>query len=228
MENNLNLMVETYATPAGRMYEMFYFDRMYPYLNSERREHINSFLHAEDAIRSLAGDWLARIVLSEKLHLNFSEILIDHDENGKPFYNSSSGIHFNISHSGDWSVCAVSELPVGIDIEMVQPIDLSIAKDCFTENEIDRMTSFADKTKQLDYFYTIWTIKESYLKATGSGFFKSPDSFGVEIKTNQILLTGDVERGYCFRRYNFEFGYKLCTCSLETRFSDNIKIHIPE
>ncbi|MEI7662024.1 MAG: 4'-phosphopantetheinyl transferase superfamily protein [Bacteroidota bacterium] len=222
-------MVETYATPAGRMYEMFYFDRMYPYLNSERREHINSFLHAEDAIRSLAGDWLARIVLSEKLHLNFSEILIDHDENGKPFYNASSGIHFNISHSGDWSVCAVSELPVGIDIEMVQPIDLSIARDCLTENEFETMTDFTVRKEQLDYFYTIWTIKESYLKAVGSGFSKAPYSFGTELNNHQIRLNGDVERGYCFRQYNFDNdGYRLCACSLETQFSNKIKIRIPE
>ena len=221
-------MVELYAAQATKAYEMFYFDKVYPFLNTQRRNRIDSFLHVEDALRSLAGEWLTRLVLSEKLHVNFSEIQIEHDKNRKPFYYPPSGIHFNISHSGDWSVCAVSELPVGIDIEMVQPIDLSIAKDCFTENEFDRMTGFADKTKQLDYFYTIWTIKESYLKATGSGFFKSPDSFGVEIKTNQIHLTGNVERGYCFRPYNFEFGYKLCTCSLETRFSDNIKIHIPE
>ena len=221
-------MVEVYAARASKAYEAFYFDKVYPFLNTRRRNRIDSFLHVEDALRSLAGDWLARSVLSEKLHLNFSEILIDHDENGKPFYNSSSGIHFNISHSGDWSVCAVSELPVGIDIEMVQPIDLSIAKDCFTENEFKTMTGFADKTEQLDYFYTIWTIKESYLKAIGSGFSKAPDSFGVAINNNQILLTGDVESGYYFRQYNFDNGYRLSACSLETQFSNDIKIRIPE
>ena len=117
---------------------------------------------------------------------------------------------------------------MGIDIEMVQPIDLSIAKDCFTENECKTMNSFTDSTEQLNYFYNIWTIKESYLKAIGSGLSKSPDSFGAEINNNQILLTGDVERGYCFRQYNFDNGYRLCACSLETQFSNNIKIRMPE
>jgi 4'-phosphopantetheinyl transferase len=192
-------MVDIYAAQAGREYEMFYFNRIYPYISSERRERIDSFLHVEDALRSLAGEWLTRLGLSEKLHLNMFEIRIDDGKNGKPFYNSPSGHHFNSSHSGDWSVCAVSGLPVGIDIEMVQPIDLSIAKDCFTENECKTMNSFADSTEQLNYFYNIWTIKESYLKAIGSGLSKSPDSFGAEINNNHILLTGDVERGYCFR-----------------------------
>ena len=141
-------MVEIFAAPAGTKYERFFFDKVYPGIPAQKKERINSFFHTEDALRSLAGEWLTRLVLSEKLHLNFFEILIDYDKNGKPFYNSPSGIHFNISHSGDWSVCAVSELPVGIDIEMVQPIDLSIAKDCFTENECKTMNSFADSTEQ--------------------------------------------------------------------------------
>ncbi len=221
-------MVEIFAAPASTEFETFYFERMYPILNLQRREHINSFLHIEDALRSLAGEWLTRLVLSEKLHLNMFEIGIDYGENGKPFYNCPSGLHFNISHSAGWSVCAVSRLPVGIDIEMIQPIDLSIAKECFTENEFMTMTSFADRSVQINYFYTIWTIKESYLKATGSGFSRAPDSFGTEIHNNHIFLTGDVESGYSFRPYDFDNVYKLCACGLETQFSTIIKIRIPE
>ncbi|MCX6258161.1 MAG: 4'-phosphopantetheinyl transferase superfamily protein [Bacteroidia bacterium] len=221
-------MVELYAAWASKAYEVFYFDKVYPFLNTQRRNRIDSFLHVEDALRSLAGDWLTRLVLSEKLHVNISEILIEHDKNGKPFNNPPSGFHFNISHSGDWTVCSISALPVGIDIEKVQPIDLGIAKDCFTENEFETMTSYTDRTLQLNYFYDIWTIKESYLKAIGSGLTKNANSFGAKINRNQILLTGDVEKGYCFRQYDFDISYKLCACSLETQFSNNINIRIPE
>jgi len=221
-------MVEIYAVQATKEYKTFYFDRMYPYINSERRKHINSFLHIEDALRSLAGEWLTRSVLSEKLHLDLYEIMIDYGKNGKPFYNSTSGPHFNISHSGNWSVCAVSALPVGVDVEMSQPIDLDIARDCFTEKEFKTMTCIADKAEQLDYFYTIWTIKESYLKAIGAGFSIAPDSFGASMNNHQILLTGDVERGYSLKQYDFDNGYKLCACSLDTQFSNDIKIRIPE
>ena len=221
-------MVEIYATQATREYKMFYFDTIYPYLNSERRDRINSFLHIEDALRTLAGEWLTRLVLSEKNHLNLFEIRFDYGKSGKPFFNSPLGLHFNISHAEDWAVCAVSAFPVGIDIEMVQPIDLSIARDCFTKKEFETMTSFADRTEQLDYFYTIWTIKESYLKAIGSGFSTSPDSFGADINNNQIQLTGQVDLEFCFRKYDFDKSYKLCACSLETQFSNNINIRIPE
>lgn len=221
-------MVEIYATKASREYEKFYFERVYPYLNFERRERINAFLHVEDALRSLAGEWLTRLVLSEKLHLNLFEIMIDYGKYGKPFINASSGLHFNISHSGDWAVCAVSKFPVGIDIELIQPIDLSIAKNCFTEKEFETMIGFTDKTEQYSYFYKIWTIKESYLKTIGLGFSKSPNSFGTEINNNQISLTSEVESGYCFRQYNFDIGYSLCACSLETQFSNRVQICIPE
>ena len=81
-------MVEIFAAPASREFETFYFERMYPFLNLQRREHINSFLYVEDALRSLAGEWLTKLILSEKLHLNMFEIGIDYSENGKPFYSS--------------------------------------------------------------------------------------------------------------------------------------------
>lgn len=221
-------MVEIYAAQATREHEIFYFDRVFPYINSERRKRINSFYHVEDALRSLAGEWLARLILSEKLHMNLFEIMIDYDKNRKPFFNSPSGLHFNISHSGDWSVCAVSTLPVGVDIERIQPLDVNIAKNVFTESEFERMTDFADKAEQLNYFYQIWTIKESYLKTLGLGFSKTPDSFGADIDNNQIRLTGNIERGYYFRQYNFDKNYSLCACSLEKQFSNKIKIRIPK
>lgn len=221
-------MVEIYAAPASREYEMFYFDRIFPYLNSERKKYINSFLHVEDTLRSLAGEWLTRFVLTGKLHLNLFEIKIDYGKNGKPYFNSASGLHFNISHSEDWSVCAVSALPVGIDIEMKKNIDINFAKDYFTEIEFETMKSFTDKSEQLDYFYTIWTVKESYLKTLGSGFSIAPDSFEADIKNSQILLTGDVERGYAFKLFDFDTCYRLCVCSLETQFIDNIKICKPK
>ena len=221
-------MVDIYAAKAGREYEMFYFNRIYPFIISEQRQRIDSFLHVEDALRSLAGEWLTRLVLSEKLNLNIFDITFEYGKNGKPFYNSPSGLHFNISHSENWAVCAVSEMPVGIDIEIIQPIDLSIAKDCFTHIEFETLSQIADESEQLDYFYKIWTIKESYLKAIGSGFSKAPDSFGTKINNNKIILTGDVENGYFFKHYNFDNTYRLCACSLETQFCNDIKIHIPK
>jgi len=221
-------MVEIYAAPASRANEMFYHERIYPYLNSQRRERIDSFLHVEDALRSLSGEWLTKLVLSEKLHLNLFDINFEYAKKGKPFYNTPSGLHFNISHSEDWAVCAFSAMSVGVDIEIIKPIDLSIAKDCFTQTEFETLSQLADESEKLNYFYNIWTIKESYLKAIGSGFSKAPDSFGAEIINNQILFSGDVEKGYFFKQYDFDNGYKLCACSLERQFCDDIKIRIPK
>ncbi len=50
---------------------MFYFNRIYPFIISEQRQRIDSFLHVEDALRSLAGEWLTRLVLSEKTSFEY-------------------------------------------------------------------------------------------------------------------------------------------------------------
>lgn len=47
---------------------------------------------------------------------------------GKPLLYRPYNRHLNISHTDGFSVCIVSDMNVGIDIEKVEPIDLTIAK----------------------------------------------------------------------------------------------------
>nr|WP_084787523.1 hypothetical protein [Anaerobacillus alkalidiazotrophicus] len=44
--------------------------------------------------------------------------------------------HFNVSHSGNWVVCATDNQPIGIDIEEIKPIDFQIVYSFFSETEI--------------------------------------------------------------------------------------------
>lgn len=38
-------------------------------------------------------------------------------QGGKPYLAKEPDIHFNLSHSGEWAVCAISSSPVGVDIQ---------------------------------------------------------------------------------------------------------------
>ena len=42
-------------------------------------------------------------------------------ERGKPYFPQFPGLHFNLSHSGQLTLCALSHLPVGVDIEQLRP-----------------------------------------------------------------------------------------------------------
>ncbi|MDR1059826.1 MAG: 4'-phosphopantetheinyl transferase superfamily protein, partial [Clostridiales bacterium] len=88
--------------------------------------------------------------------------------------------HFNISHSGRHVVCALCDAPVGIDVEIVRPIDMNIANRFFSADERGRLFSEpADGHGRLELFYSIWTRKESFIKMTGEGLSRPLGSFSV-------------------------------------------------
>lgn len=97
---------------------------------------------------------------------------------GKPYLPQNLGISFNISHSGKWVVCALSNDEVGIDIEKISfDLDIDVSK-YFHKNESKIINSFLGKPKYYS-FYRFWTAKESYLKCTGRGLSQPLNSFYV-------------------------------------------------
>lgn len=87
---------------------------------------------------------------------------IEYAGNGKPVY-SGLEIHFNLSHAGTCVVCAVSDRPVGIDIERPRKNAIKVAERFFTQEECDWI---GDDSLR---FARIWTLKEAYAKLTGDG-----------------------------------------------------------
>lgn len=86
---------------------------------------------------------------------------------GKPKLLNVSEIHFNISHSGKYAVCAISKVPCGIDIQEKKELkNQRIFDKTLSEAEQKEIFAKEDKT---DAFYGYWTRKESYLKLTGQG-----------------------------------------------------------
>ena len=76
-------------------------------------------------------------------------------------------VDFNISHSGNGVVCALSEdCTVGIDIEEIKPLDIEDFRRQFTNRELTLMREAEDKYHE---FYLWWTKKEAIIKADGKG-----------------------------------------------------------
>ena len=94
-------------------------------------------------------------------------------ETGKPYLRLHPELFFNISHSGDWIVCALGKVPVGIDIQYHREIKLeqTARKICTPEEWKIFMQADTEKEKK-DVLFQIWTKKESYLKLTGEGICK--------------------------------------------------------
>ena len=88
---------------------------------------------------------------------------------GKPYITSYRNVHFNISHTDGYCAVAVSDVPVGVDIQFIKqkPNDglVAIAKKYFSEYECDIQALNDDPA----LFYRLWTAKESAIKCTGEG-----------------------------------------------------------
>lgn len=120
--------------------------------------------------------------------------------NGKPYF-AELPIYFNLSHSGDYVLCAVADVEVGADIQRMESIDYErIASRFFSEKECEvlRQTG-AEKAKQL--FYQLWTRKEAYGKLTGEGL-------GRVIAVDRSSSSTDL----VWKEYDGLEGYSIAVC----------------
>lgn len=140
----------------------------------------------QDSLRCLFGALLSRYAICKISNYKNDELKFDVNSYNKPFIIKPNNLCFNISHSGKWVVCAVSNNPVGIDVEYIKSIDFDIAKTFFTKEEYINLMNQDIKTKK--YFYLMWTLKESYVKADGRGLSLPLNSFSINIKTMKFPL----------------------------------------
>ncbi len=179
-------------------------------LSLERRQRMNSLKSETDRLRCLAAGLLLDTVFKKRAKTD-----IVRDTYGKPML--TGGPCFNLSHAGDYAVLAVSETEIGVDIERWRRADTAaLARRFYHPGEQAVLAEAADPVER---FFTIWSLKESYVKALGRGFAVSPASFAVlpEGRDGASLLGGG---DYHFKRY-FDFpGYALAVCALEDAFPE--------
>lgn len=96
-------------------------------------------------------------------------------EYGKPALRSGE-FEFNISHSGDLVAVAVSDMPLGLDIQTPKPCNIRLAIRFFSADEAAALEQSTDKGA---YFTKLWCCKESYIKALGSGLSAGLSTFSV-------------------------------------------------
>lgn len=85
---------------------------------------------------------------------------------GKPFFPDDPDHHFNISHSGQYILCALDDAPVGIDIQIVKPRRTAFLDRICSVEERKWLRSMGDKPES---FTVLWSLKESCCKYSGRG-----------------------------------------------------------
>ncbi|MFA9195309.1 4'-phosphopantetheinyl transferase superfamily protein [Flavobacterium sp. FBOR7N2.3] len=111
---------------------------------------------------------ILKIILAAYSKLDAKKMEFDYHLYKKPYLASKPWLHFNISHSEDYVVIAISRRNLGIDIEYIAQ-DLpftNLIPEVFEEREITAIHNSKDKKR---LFYSYWTRKEAFVKGLGTG-----------------------------------------------------------
>ncbi len=138
------------------------FDEMYLEMSSERRGKCDRYIREADRKLCILADHLTRQAVSDYLNIPPCDVRISRDSHGKP-YIENGGCFINYSHSGRFAAAAVSDEPVGIDIEEKGRKSIPASKRIATGSELEYIGGDPEK------FLIIWTLKEAHLKCTGEG-----------------------------------------------------------
>jgi 4'-phosphopantetheinyl transferase len=112
------------------------FDSILPLVSSERQERIKKFHFFRDARNCLLGDVLSRFEICRATGNSNRKLEFSVNTYGKPFLIDNHHVQFNISHAGHYVSCAISDEPVGVDVELIKTVDLKTAERFFAPDEI--------------------------------------------------------------------------------------------
>ena len=163
-------------------------------------------VHAEKGyLESLTGEWLVRRMLSERTGIPAIRLEIVRRQGKKP-YLSDSSCFFNISHSGDYVVAAVSDVPVGIDLEQIGREASKALKRISSPSDWQYIM---EGENPLVRMMEIWTRKEALVKCLGTGI--------CDPRLKETVGYGDVvlwldEGQYRIRNVDGPKGYVCAVC----------------
>ena len=204
-------LVKVYFAKTVGLEDEAVFSRLYNSLPEQRREKIDRAKTKSGKTASLSAGIILKKALKEE---GISDINIKLNSNGKPYLDGVSDLFFNISHSEGMVMCAISDKEVGCDIEALRDFDIEIAKRFFCDEEYEQILNCKTKNEQNDMFLRLWTLKESFLKATGLGLSLPLNSFKVSFGDRKTNLFGNT---YYLKELETEIGYKSSLCALSDK-----------
>ncbi len=165
-------------------------------LSDDERSRADRFRADSDRTRFVASHAALRAILGLYAACRPGDLTFRDGPHGKPGLASptGTGIEFNLSHSGDLAVVAVARgRRVGVDVEAgraVAEYEAIVAR-FFSPGE---RASFLDLPESIrsDAFFRIWTCKEAYIKAIGTGLLTALDSFSVAVDPREPMRLVEV------------------------------------
>lgn len=191
-------------------------DREYP-LSPYRREKLMRQKNVLARKQGLGAELLLIKALESAAPGILPPLDISCGKDGKPELVDSK-ISFNLSHSGNFAACALSDSLIGLDIQTERDCDRRLSEKYFTASE----RRFIEESDNKAYAFTkLWCMKESAVKYIGTGLKTPLSSFTVDPEKGETLLGG---QGLFFH-HSLICGCHLALCSGDRSAVREIKIN---
>ncbi len=185
-------------------------------LSAQERKRMDKFHRPEHRRRYGASQGQLRWLLANYLDHSPHSLQFGRQQWGKPYVKSAS-LHFNISHSRDCLLIAVSRTStLGVDVEVIHPLSSmeAMARRCFAAQELAYWSGIAQEDRT-GVFFRLWTLKEALMKATGRGLglgtkrcvfaldpprlLSLPEEYGKvrDWQIVELLIEGDFKASLC-------------------------------
>ena len=166
-------------------------------VSPQRKEKALRYRHEAGQRQSVAVYLLLKKALEQEYGIT-GDLEFGFQEQGKPFLLQYPEIHFSLSHCKVAVACAVSDHPVGIDIEHIRPYHPDLGAYVLNEEDLRQV----ERSERPDVeFIKRWTQKESYLKLTGEGIRN--DLKTLDMSTAHFETVVNLEKEYVCTMANF-------------------------
>nr|WP_314460244.1 4'-phosphopantetheinyl transferase superfamily protein [uncultured Clostridium sp.] len=160
----------------------------------------------------LQGELLLRKGLKKDYGIDYGDgipVPVVKGGHGKPHLKDYPHIFHNISHTEGLAACALGDVPVGIDAELIRPFSEKIIRKVMSEQEKEQFFKLKGEERTA-FFFKIWTLKESYVKARGWGITIPLTDFFFDLGNESITCSvpGVHAVQYCL---NGTYILSLCT-----------------
>jgi 4'-phosphopantetheinyl transferase len=204
--------INIYYGYVPKTYKLEYSQSLLSSLSRPEQERLASIKNDCKKVKSAFGRVLLFYGLKNYGITNLDDLKVMF--NGKPYFKNSRNLHFNISHSGNLILCAISDnAPIGVDVEKIKPKILDHFKSYFTDQEWHDITINDNSVKR---FHELWTRKEALIKADGRGLSIDLSSFSCLGNNEQI-------KGQNWHVKNFTID-KDYTCAIANKNNDPIQL----
>jgi len=213
--------VQVYVCPVSRVpQDHMVLSHYLGFLSSAEKLRYDQY-HPKAARLFLISRVLVKTVLADKLGISPHQVNIQLHPNGKPFVQGSKAVYFNLTHSADVIVLAVTEEgEIGVDVERVnREFEWRRVDSVLAPNEIEwiQENEPIDPFSVYQRFFQIWTLKESYIKCTGHGMSSHLKKLNFHILAENIKFldatkdTQDTEQ-YHFQSYIYDCNFIFSIC----------------